>query len=103
MCRTQVRGRLNSASRTGFYDCERDLSGAGYVIQERSSQIKLTPVDLHSNLKHQAKHHIVYFPGVTSNVSNFASGAGRASISIYSGSGEESNSRYHWNTGQMRF
>ena len=46
---------------------------------------------LHSNLKHQAKHHMMKFPGVLSNVSNFPSGAGRVSISIYSGSGRVRN------------
>ena len=40
----------------GFCDCERDFSGAGYVIQEQRSQLKPSKVDdglfLHSNLKH---------------------------------------------------
>ena len=46
----------------GFCDCKRDFTGAGYVIQERRSQLKPSTVDdvpFFSNLKHQAKPHIV--------------------------------------------
>ena len=55
-------GRLNSGSVAGFAIAS-ETSGAGYVIQERRSQLKLYTVDdvlfLHSNLKHHFKHQIV--------------------------------------------
>ena len=59
------RVKNNVLSRFGRFrrDCERDFSSAGYVIQERMSQLKPSTVDdvlfLHSNLKHQAEHNIV--------------------------------------------
>ena len=88
-------GRLNSAGLRGFCDGERDFSGAGHVIQERRTQLKSSTVDdvlfLHINLKHHAKHQVVEFPGIPSNVSDFPSVAGRASISIYSGYGRVRN------------
>ena len=66
------------------------------------SQLKPSTVDdvlfLHRNFKRHAKHQIVQFPGVPFKVSNFPSGAGRASVSIYSGSGRVRNVilRYGW-------
>ena len=72
------------------------------VIQEWRSQLKPSTVDdglfLHIDLKHRGKHQMVSFPGVPSNGSSFPSGAGRASVSINSGSGVECNLRHCRNT-----
>ena len=79
----------------GFCNCKQDFSGAGYDIQEQRSQLKPSTVDdvrfLHSNLKHYTNTRQCNSLAFTSNMSNFPSGAGRASISIYSGAGQMRN------------
>ena len=77
--RVQVRSDPDQDGSSRVCDGERDFSGAGSVIQEQS---QLEPPTQQSRAPRQ--HQGGYFPGVPSNVSHFPSGAGRASVSIYS-------------------